>query len=141
MSALTMYQGLEERYKTIDGLRSIMLGSPSGDLDLPGLYTAYSQFARPLRNAPPASNLTGMDHLFVSRLILRWVDFQAAEMQLITFLDLIPDAIDRDPRLGRRLAGGMAYCSEGITGFATIGGVEYRIVDFSIRILEKRTGT
>jgi hypothetical protein len=54
---------------------------------------------------------------------------------------LIPDAIDRDPRLGRRLAGGMAYCSEGITGFATIGGVEYRIVDFSIRVLEKRTGT
>lgn len=141
MSALTMYQGLEERYRTIDGLRTIMLGSPSGDLDLPGLYTAYSQFARPLRNAPPASNLTGMDHLFVSRLVLRWVDFQAAEMQLITFLDLIPNAIDRDPRLGGRLAGGMAHCSEAITGFATIGAVEYRIMDFSIRILEKRIGT
>ena len=54
MSALTVYQGIEERYKTIDGVRSVILGSPTGDLDLPALYTAYSQFDRPLRNAPPA---------------------------------------------------------------------------------------
>ena len=141
MSALTMYQGLEERYRTIDGLRSILLGSPTGDLDLPGLYTAYGQFDRPLRNAPPASNLTGMGHVFISRLVIRFVDYAQSEMELITLLDAIPDAIDRDPRLGGRLAGGMAYCGDAQTGWAEIGGVTYRIVDYTIRILEKRTGT
>lgn len=141
MSALTVWQGLEERWRTIDGLRSIILGSPTGDLDLPGLYTAYSQFARPLRNAPPASNLTGMNHTFVARLVIRFVEYEQSEMQLITLLDAIPDAIDRDPRLGSRLNNGMAYCSAGITGFAAIGDVEYRIVDYTIIAIEKRSGT
>jgi len=136
-----MYQGLAERYATIDGLRSIILGSPTGDMDLPGIYTAYSQFSRPLRNAPPASNLTGMDHVFISRLVIRFVDYHNSEMELITLLDSIPDSIDRDPRLGGRLAGGMAYCGDAQTGFAEIGGVTYRIVDYTVRILEKRTGT
>lgn len=141
MSALTMWQGLEERWKTIDGLRSISLGNPTGDMELPALYTVYSQFARPLRNAPPASNLTGMNHVFLARLVIRFVDYAQSEMELITLLDEIPDAIDRDPRLGGRLAGGIAYCSDGITGFAEIGGVQYRIVDYTVKIMEKRSGT
>jgi hypothetical protein len=141
MSALTVYQGIEERFRTVAGLRTILLGSPTGDMDLPGLYTAYQAFTRPLRNAPPARNLTGMQHLFASRLVIRYVDFQAAEMTLITLLDAIPDSIDLDPRLGGRLTKGMAWCSDGITGFAEIGGATYRVVDFSIHCEEKREGT
>ena len=64
------------------------------------------------------------------RLVIRFVDYAQSEMELITLLDAIPDAIDRDPRLGARLAGGIARCSDGITGFAEIGGVTYRIVDY-----------
>lgn len=141
MTALTVYQGLEERFRTVEGLRTILLGNPTGDLDLPGLYTAYQQFSRPIRNAPPARNVTGMTHLFISRLVIQWVDFQAAEMQLLTLLDAIPDSIDRDPKLGGRLNSGMAACSDGISGFAEIGKATYRVVDFSIQVIEKREGT
>jgi hypothetical protein len=141
MSALTMWQGLEERFRSVDGLRGVVLGNPTGDMDLPALYTVYRQFTRPLRNAPPASNLTGMNHVFLARLVIRFVDYAQSEMELITLLDAIPDSIDRDPRLGGRLAGGMAYCSDGITGLAGIGDVQYRVVDYTIKILEKRTGT
>jgi hypothetical protein len=141
VSALICYPGLEERFRTVRGLRTILLGTPSGDLDLPGLYTAYQQFNRSLRSAPPARNVTGMTHLFASRLIIRWVDFQQAEMQLLTLLDAIPDSIDRDPKLGGRINSGMAYCSDGITGLAEIGGVTYRIVDYTIACVDKREGT
>lgn len=141
MSALTVYQGLEERFRTIDGIRGISLGYPTGDLDLPALYIRYSTFDRPLRNAPPASNLTGMNHVFLVHLILRFVDYAQSEMELVTLLDEIPDSIDRDPRLGGRLSGGIARCSDGAAGFDTIGDVPYRYVAYTVRVLEKREGT
>lgn len=141
MSALICYQGLEERFRTVAGLRTILLGSPTGDMDLPGLYVAYQQFDRPLRNSPPARNVTGMHHIFAARLIIRRADFQAAEMQLLTLLDAIPDSIDLDPKLGARIASGMAWCADGVTGFAEIGGATYRIVDYTVHCMDKREGT
>lgn len=141
MSAVTVWQGLEERFKTVDGLRNIILGEPTAAHDLPCLYTAYERFTRPLRNSPPARNLTGMDHVFVHRLMLRWQDFEQAEMQVLIFVDTIPDAVDRDPHLGGRLTRGIAAISEGITGFQTISGTKYRIIDFTSTVIEKREGT
>src|SRR5262245_33375593 len=140
MSALVVYQGLEERFRTIDGLRGITLGEPTGDLDLPNLYLAYQQFDRPIRSAPPARNVSVMNHLFAARLVIRWVDNGQAEMQLLTLLDAIPDALDADPRLGGRLRDGYAYCSDGIAGFADIGDVRYRIVDYLIHAKDGRSG-
>lgn len=141
MSAVTVYQGLEERFRTVEGLKTIILGEPTGGHELPCLYTAYERFTRPLRNAPPARNLTAMDHTFAHRLLIRWQDFEQAEMQLLTFVDAIPDAIDRDPKLGGRLTKGYAAISEGITGFVTISNIKYRVIDFTSAIIEKREGT
>lgn len=141
MSAVTVWQGVEERMRTIDGLQTIMLGEPQSVHNFPALYGAYERFARPLRNAPPARNITGMDHLFVLRLVIQWVDNPQAEMQLLSLLDAIPDAIDRDPKLGGRVLGGMAYISEGAAGFAKIGGVDHRVVDYTLHVLEKREAT
>ena len=141
MSVLACYQGLEAAWRGVDGLRGVLLGSPTGDMDLPCLYVAYASFDRTLRNNPPGRNLTGMAHLFVARLVIRWVDFQAAEMQLLTLMDAIPDAIDRDPQLGGRLYGGVARVERAITGFAEIGGVLYRVVDYDVTVAQKREGT
>lgn len=140
MSALTIYQGLEVRFRTIPGLANILLGEPTGVQETPALYTVYQQFDRPLRNSPPAQNLTGMTHLFAHRLVLQFVDNPQCEMQLLAFLDAIPDSVDLDPHLGGRLTKGMAFIGSGITGFATIGAVQYRIVDYLGTVLEKRTG-
>ena len=117
MSALTCWQGLEQVFRTIDGLRGVMLAEPTGDMDLPCLYTAYQSFDRPLRNSPPARNVTGMHHIFACRLVIRFVDNAQCEMQLLTLLDAIPDAIDLDPKLGGRVNSGMAYCGSGRDGF------------------------
>lgn len=137
MSATTVWQGLEERFKTVAGLGSVELGEPTGDMALPCLYTVYGSFERPLRNSPPAQNKTGMKHILGTRLVIQWVDFQAAERQLFTLVDLIPASIELDPHLGGRLNAGAAYCAAGVSGHAVIGGVTYRVVDYEISILEK----
>lgn len=137
MSATTVWLGLEAAYRTIPGLGSVELGEPSGEMALPCLYTVYGSFERPLRNSPPARNQTGMKHILGTRLVIQWVDFQAAERQLFTLVDLIPATIDADPHLGGRLNAGAAYCADGISGHAEIGGVKYRVVDYAISVLEK----
>ena len=141
MSALTCWQGLEDIYRTIDGVRVILLGEPAAIHDSPMIYTVYQSFDRPLRNSPPARNVTGMHHVFTSRLVIRWVENSQAEMQLLTLLDSIPDAIDADPKLGGRVNSGMAYCSTGSSAFSTIGGVLYLVADYRIDVLDKREGT
>jgi hypothetical protein len=141
MSALTVAQGLQSVLREIAGLRSVILGEPTGSMELPALYLVYQEFDRPLRNSPPARNLTGMSHTFAARLCIQWVNNSNAEMQLLTLLDAIPDAIDRDPTLGGRVSKGVAWIDAGVSGFATIGGVVYRVVEYRVHALEKREGT
>lgn len=125
-------------FRQVEGVRTVLLGEPTGDMDLPGVYTAYTSFERPLRNNPPANNLTGMQHTFTTRLVIRWVENSQAEMQLITLLDAIPNAIDADPQLSGRITGGVARVTTGAAGYITIGGVLYRVIDYTIVILDKR---
>ena len=107
MSALTCYQGLEERFRTVSGLHSVVLGEPTGDLDLPGLYTAYIGFDRTLGR----DQMTVMEHRFMHRLIIRWQDNAQAEMQLLTLLNAIPASVELDIQLGGRLLQGIARIS------------------------------
>jgi len=30
------------------------------------------------------------------------------------------------------------YCASGVSGFATIGGVLYRVVDYTVEVIDKR---
>lgn len=141
MSAVTVWQGLEERLRTVDGLQNVMLGEPQSVHDFPAVYGAYESFTHPLKSTPPARNLVGFDHLFMLRLVIRWVDNPQAEMQLLTLLTAIPLAIDADPKLGGRLLGGMANISDGAAGFADVGGVKHRVVDYTCHVLEKTEAT
>lgn len=141
MTALAVANGFLAVFRQIDGLRTVRLGEPSGNVELPCLYLAYQEFARPLRSNPPATNNTVMQHVFAARLQIQWVENENAEMQLVTLVDAIPDAVDRDPRLGGALTRGLAYVDAGRTGFVTISGVTYRIVDYTCRVKDERAGT
>ncbi len=139
MSALTIWQGVEERLRAVDGLHNVLLGEPQSVHELPALYAAYEGFERPLRNTmPSAAGVTAMDHRWTLRLVIQWVDNAQAEMQLISLLDAIPNAIDADPKLAGRLYSGMAYISAGVAGFAKIGDAMHRVVDYELHTLEKR---
>lgn len=137
MSALTVYQGLEVVFKGVAGLRNVILGEPSAAHDLPCLYTAFADFDRPLRGLPPAENLTAMTYHFTHRLMIRWQERPEAEEELLSFINSIPAALDADATLGGRLTRGNARISEGVSGFLALGGVTYRILDFTSEVLEK----
>jgi len=137
MTALIIYQGLEERFRTIPWLRNIILGEPTAAHELPCLYTGFDRAEFPLTNAPPARNQNIDTYFFLHRLMIRWQDNEAAEMQLITWLNDIPNAIRADPKLSGRLYGGIAHISNGVSGFQTVGDTKYRIVDYTSKIIEK----
>lgn len=140
MSATLIYAELLQRYATIPGIKSFVLGEPTAVHECPAIYTAYVSFIRPLRNTPPARNLEGTEHTFTCRLVLNWTEPASAEAQLLDLITAIPDAIDADPHLNSSVPKGMASCRAGSAGYLTIGQTLYRIADYTITVLEKREG-
>jgi len=127
-----MYQGLEERFKTINGLTNILLGEPTAIQDAPALYTALASFERSQHG-----QITAMRYRFTHRLIIVWQDNLQAEMQLLTLLNAIPASVDLSPTLGGRIVEGLAKVTGGDAGYAKIGETLYRVCDFVGDVLEK----
>jgi hypothetical protein len=132
MSATIVYAGLAERFATVNGIKKIILGEPTGAVDPPVLYTAYESFER-----SQAGQITTMTHRFTHRLMLRWQDVAQSEAQLLSFVNAIAAAVDADPKLGGRIHSGMARLSEATSGFVTISSTKYRVIDFTTTTLEK----
>lgn len=129
-----MYQGLEERFRAVDGLTTILLGEPSSVHAAPALYTALLRFTR-----ATSGNVTTMHYFFMHRLVILWQDNPQAEMQLLNLTNAIPAAIDDDSRLGGRIVGGMAQIVTGDAGYTRIGDILYRILDFTSDVKENGT--
>lgn len=141
MSAVTVWAGLEERFRTIAGLRAIQLGEPTAITVTPLLYAGYASADQVLRSQAPARNLDGITHTFAVRLVFDFQDNSQAEMQLLTLADSVPAAINADPRLGGRLYGGVARANSVISGYATIAKKLYRVLDFDVVVIEKAQST
>jgi len=139
MSALTIWQGLEERFRTIEGLQAIILGEPGSIQKAPLLYAAYASANQIMRSERPARNLDGIIHEFAVRIVFDYQSNPDAEMQLLTLADSVPYAINLDSRLGGRLTSGVASCSSAITGFIQIADKLYRILEFAVSVTEKRS--
>lgn len=141
MSAVTVWQGLVERFQTIEGLTAIVLGEPTSIQSTPLLYAGYASADQIMRSTAPARNLDGITHLFGVRLVFDYQDNPQAEMQLLTLADSVPYAINLDPRLGNRLHGGIASSTAALGGFARIADKLYRVLDFEVTVIEKREAT
>lgn len=132
MSALTVYEGLEERLLTIDGLNAVILGEPTGIHDPPAVYVALQSMGR-----EHANQLTAAVYTFLLRLVVRWQENAEAERELLTLANQIPAAIDADRRLAGRLMQGVAMTGDAVAGFLVIGGTTYRILDYTVTATEK----
>jgi hypothetical protein len=121
MSAATVWVGLEERFRTIDGLLGgVHLGEPTAIEQTPLLYAAYDNVDQVMRSTAPARNMDGLTHVFAVRLVFDQHANPQAEMQLLTLADSVPSAINDDPRLGGRLYGGVASSNRAVSGWANI---------------------
>lgn len=137
MSATTVWAGLEERLLTVAGLKAVKLGEPTAIHEPPAIYTVLAFFDRSFAGVRPADNLTAMVYTFQHRLYLRWQDNSEATVQLLSYINLIPLAIDADPQLGARLGRGFAKVTRGDAGFITVSGTKYLVCDFTTEVLEK----
>lgn len=138
MSALTVYQGLEECFKRVDGLQNIQLGEPTEVHATPCLWTVLDHFERKLAGVPPSnSTITEMIYYWLHRFTILWQDNAAAYMELITCISKVAFAISEDPHLGGRLSSGMASITRGDAGFIMIGKTKYLVMDFATRVIEK----
>ena len=71
------------------------------------------------------------------RLCLRWQDNGRAEEQLVPYVDSLAAAIRADPRLGGRIASGLAQVVEAQGTFVVIGGALLRCLDLYTETLVK----
>jgi hypothetical protein len=133
MSAATVWQGLEERFKTIEGIAAIVLGEPTSIQATPLLYAGYAGATQIARSTAPAHNLDALNHEFAVRIVF--------EMELLTLADSVPSAINDDPRLAGRLHGGMARALLAFSGYAVVAKKLYRVLDFTVTVIEKAEAT
>lgn len=139
MSALTVYQGLHDCLRGVEGIQNIILGDPTTIQEAPALIIVYGSFDTVLRSSPPGQNLNGTNHEFAIRLAIKRQDNPQSEMQLITLVGRITAAID--PHLGGALNKGMATISGATTGYAEYSREQFRIADYTCTVLEKEAAT
>lgn len=141
MSAVDCWVGLEERFRTIQGLSAVQLGEPFAIEATPMLYAAYDNVNQIMRSTQPARNLDGLTHIFAVRLVFDYQSSPDAEMQLLTLADSVPAAINDDPQLGGRLHGGVATSTRAISGWAVVAQKRYRVLEFQVTVIEKRAAS
>ncbi len=130
MSYTAIIQGLEDRLRTVDGVLHVLSYEPTA-IEPPTIVSILDSFEREHRG-----QVVTMTYRTIHTLAIRWTDNAQAEQELRPFLNSICAAVDDDPQLG----GTCSYATivSGKAGFATIGGVTYRIVDFTSVVVEKK---
>lgn len=132
MSYATVLAGLDERFRTISGLKAILDYEPTAIHDYPTLYSLLDSFEIERRG-----QVVVWKYRILHRLVFRWQDNAGCELELVWFVNAIPAAVDADPQLGGRITSGLATIAEGDAGWAVIGGTDCRVLDFYSTVVEK----
>lgn len=141
VSVSDVIDGLHERFLTVDGfakyndagaLVNMVRYEPRAIAVFPFLYTLLDKFER-----SQAGQITTMRYRILHRVVLQWQDNDQSEQQMLAWVHPFCAAIDADPTLGGRVALGMATMAEASTGFASISGTKYRVIDFFSSTLTK----
>jgi hypothetical protein len=129
MSYSEVVAGLKARYATLSAIKVRLDGEPTAVQDSPLIYTVLDSFKRAYKGT-----VVEMRYRLMSRLCIRWQYPEQSEATLISLVNAIPLAIDADWRLSGAARG--ASVQTGDAGWVSIGGIEYRTLDFYIEVLE-----
>ncbi len=134
MSYEQVVDGLHARYATISAVKVVLDYEPTAVQNSPLIYTVLDSFTR-----EHAGTMVYMRYRVLSRLCIRWQSPEHAEQTLISLVNAIPQAIDADRRLGGVVRDATVQAGDG--GWVTIGGSEYRSLDFYVEVQEVGTRT
>lgn len=129
MSYRTMLDEVHRIFEGLPGVR-VVIGEPKAVTNPPLLYSRLEGFTR-----EDEGTTVRITYRTLHRLCLLAVDLQAAEEVVIAAVNVLPAALCALPRRGVAHAGDMQI-TRGEAGFADIGGVRYRVVDFYSEVVE-----
>lgn len=132
MSYARVLTGLQERLRTISGLKKVLLYEPAA-LDDPPLCYLFLDTAEITHQG---QSITAV-YTVTARVVVLWQDNEEAEAQIAPFVDSIVDAVWADPMLGGKANSARVTNVSG--GFIDATGVTYRSMDFTITVKEVRT--
>ncbi|MBM3187097.1 MAG: hypothetical protein FJZ90_00055 [Chloroflexi bacterium] len=132
MSYATVLEGLIECLKTIPDLVGVYDYAPTAIHDTPIIYTFLDR-----AEYKDAVQIETRHYFITIRLLVRWQDSAGAELEAAPFVNSIRTAVRNDPQFGGRITSGMAQVQECRAVWVTVGGVEYRGLDFTVDISEK----
>lgn len=132
MSYATILAGLHTRLVTVTGLNAVLDYVPTAVQDPPIVYSLLQR-----ASITRSGQVVATTYRILHRVVIRWQDNEQAEIEASSFVNAIPAAVAADPHLGGALVSGYADISECDSGFADIGEVTYRILDFYSTVVEK----
>jgi hypothetical protein len=131
MSYATILAGLTERFETIAGL-TVLDYEPTSVQTTPLLYSLIESATYNVGGQVKARH-----YRILHRLLLPWQDVEQAEVDVMPWVNAIPDAVYADRSLDGRLQRGTTEIVEMQAGWATVGNITYRALDFYSDTLEK----
>ena len=134
MSYATVLAGLHARLATVPGLNAVLDYIPTSVHEPPILYSRLERGSITL-----SGQLQATTYRILHRVVIRWQDNEQAEIEANAFMASVPAAVNADPWLGGTLTSGSAYILEWDSGFAEIGEITYRVLDFYSTVVEKNT--
>lgn len=132
MSYATILAGLHTRLATVAGLNAVLDYVPTAVVDPPILYSLLERV-----EIVRSGQVRTVRYRILHRVVIRWQDNEQAELEASPFVDAIPLAVEADMWLDGALTSGIGQINECSSGFATIGEVEYRVLDFYSTVVEK----
>lgn len=132
MSYANIIAGLKTRLETLDGLASVLTAPPTAIHDTPMVYMLLDS-----GDVTHQAQVVTTLHSVTLRLVVRWQENEEAEKLVQPYVDSVVDAIRGDPYLDGNAQNAWISHYEG--GWATIAGVEYRVVDFTATVKDVRS--
>lgn len=132
MSYSTVLTGLHVRFATVAGIANLLMYEPTAIHDLPTLYSLFQDVS-----ITRSGQIRAVHYRTLHRLLLRWQDFEQAELEVIPFVDSIPLSVEADPHLGGVIVSGFAEINECKAGWTEIGSTTYRSLDFYSDVIVK----
>lgn len=132
MSYADVVEGLHERLATVSALKVVLDYVPTSVQDCPIVWSALDSM-----KVTRSGQVRAVTYRTLHRVAVRWQDNEQAELEVIPLVDAIPAAVEADPHLGGRLVSGFAEIDECQLQWGTIGGIEYRLLDFYSTVVEK----
>lgn len=124
--------GLHDVFAGVSGLDVVLDYAPTAVHETPMLYSILDSV-----EVSKGGQMTTRKFRILHRLLVPWQDNEQAELQIMPFVDSIPDALDANPTLNGTITSGYAQITDIEALWVTIAGVEYRALDFYSLVVDK----